>query len=115
VTKREGATPFDATRLPDVRLNHRGDRCTLEAILEDFKLAHPALQRMIRSFVRPTSRVRNMLRQRELAPALSRRGFAAARYPGRGTTPPCTTRCMLMLVSRGTKRSSLRRDAVLNT
>jgi hypothetical protein len=75
VTKREGATPFDATRLPDVRLNHRGDRCTLEAILEDFKLAHPALQRMIRSFVRPTSRVRNMLRQRELAPGAIAQGF----------------------------------------
>lgn len=41
---RESATPFDATRFPEVRLNHRGDRCTFEAILEDFNLADPALQ-----------------------------------------------------------------------
>ena len=44
--KRENATPFDATRLPDVKLNHRGDRCTFEAILEDFNLDEPALQRL---------------------------------------------------------------------
>ena len=43
---RERATPFDATRFPEVTLNHRGDRCTFEAILEDFKLADPALQRL---------------------------------------------------------------------
>lgn len=43
---REGATPFDATRLPDVKLNHRGERCTFEAILEDFNLSDPALQRL---------------------------------------------------------------------
>jgi hypothetical protein len=43
---REGATPFDATRLPEVRLNHRGERCTFEAILEDFNLTDPALQRL---------------------------------------------------------------------
>jgi hypothetical protein len=45
-TKREEATPFDAIRFPDVTLNHRGDRCTFEAILEDFKLADPALHRL---------------------------------------------------------------------
>jgi len=43
---REGATPFDATRFPEVKLNHRGDRCTFEAILEDFSLKDPALQRL---------------------------------------------------------------------
>jgi hypothetical protein len=43
---REGATPFDANRFPEVKLNHRGDRCTFEAILEDYKLAGPALQRL---------------------------------------------------------------------
>jgi hypothetical protein len=43
---REGATPFDATRLTEVKLNHRGDRCTFEAILEDFNLTDPALQRL---------------------------------------------------------------------
>ena len=44
--KRDDATPFDATRLPEVQLNHRGERCTFEAILEDFKLTDPALQRL---------------------------------------------------------------------
>jgi hypothetical protein len=43
---REGATPFDATRFSEVRLNHRGDRCTFEAILEDFNLGDEALQRL---------------------------------------------------------------------
>jgi len=42
----EQATPFDATRFAEVVLNHRGDRCTFEAILEDFKLADPALHRL---------------------------------------------------------------------
>ena len=44
--KREGATPFDATRFPEVTLNHRGDRCTFEAILEDFHVTDPALKRL---------------------------------------------------------------------
>lgn len=44
--RRESATPFDATRLPEVTLNHRGDRCTFEAILEDFHLSEPALQQL---------------------------------------------------------------------
>lgn len=43
---REDATPFDATRLPEVKLNHRAERCTFEAILEDFNLSDPALQRL---------------------------------------------------------------------
>jgi len=43
---RKNATPFDATRLKEVKLNHRGDRCTFEAILEDFKLTDPALVRL---------------------------------------------------------------------
>jgi hypothetical protein len=46
VARREEATPFDATRLPEVKLNHRGDRCTVEAILDDFHLTDPALQRL---------------------------------------------------------------------
>ena len=44
--KRENATPFDATRFTEVKLNHRGGRCTFEAILEDFHLSDPALQRL---------------------------------------------------------------------
>lgn len=44
--EREGAIPFDATRIPEVKLNHRGERCTFEAILEDHRLSDPALQRL---------------------------------------------------------------------
>lgn len=46
VAARKHATPFDAARLKEVRLNHRGERCTFEAILEDFHLTDPALERM---------------------------------------------------------------------
>ena len=42
----ENATPFDATRIPEVKLNHRAERCTFEAIVEDYKLADPALQKL---------------------------------------------------------------------
>ena len=44
--RKEGAIPFDATRFPEVELNHRGERCSFEAILEDYKLTDPALQRL---------------------------------------------------------------------
>jgi len=40
------AIPFDATRFPEVKLNHRGDQCTFEAILEDYALTDPGLQRL---------------------------------------------------------------------
>jgi len=43
VAEREQAIPFDAPRLPAVKLNHRGDRCTFEAIIEDYKLNEPGL------------------------------------------------------------------------
>jgi hypothetical protein len=42
----EQATPFDANRFPEIRLNHRGPRCTFEALLEDYQLTDPALQRL---------------------------------------------------------------------
>jgi hypothetical protein len=40
------ATPFDAPRIEAVKLNHRGSRCSFEAILEDFKLADQSLQKL---------------------------------------------------------------------
>ncbi len=43
---KQKAIPFDATRFPEVKLNHRGERCTFEAILEDYKLTDPALHRL---------------------------------------------------------------------
>jgi hypothetical protein len=42
----QDAIPYDATRFPEVKLNHRGERCTFEAILEDYKLTDAALQRL---------------------------------------------------------------------
>lgn len=44
--KRENAIPFDAPRLPEVKLNHRGERCSFEAIIEDYKLNAPGLARL---------------------------------------------------------------------
>lgn len=42
----EGAIPYDAPRFAAVKLNHRGDRCSFEAILEDYGLTDPALGRL---------------------------------------------------------------------
>ncbi len=42
----QNAIPYDATRFPEIKLNHRGERCTFEAILKDYKLTDPALQRL---------------------------------------------------------------------
>ncbi len=44
--KSENAIPYDATRFPEVKLNHRGERCTFEAILEDYHLADASLHRL---------------------------------------------------------------------
>ena len=43
VAAREGAIPFDAPRLSTVKLNHRGERCTFEAIIEDYHLKQTGL------------------------------------------------------------------------
>ena len=43
MAEREGAIPFDAPRLSAVKLNHRGERCTFEAIIEDYKVNEPGL------------------------------------------------------------------------
>lgn len=43
---RENAIPFDAPRIGEIKLNHRGPRCTFEAILEDYGITDPALLRL---------------------------------------------------------------------
>ncbi len=43
---REKAIPFDAPKLTAVKLNHRGERCTFEAIMEDYHLNAPGLSRL---------------------------------------------------------------------
>jgi len=40
------AIPYDAPRIPEIKLNHRGQRCTFEAIIEDYKISDPALERL---------------------------------------------------------------------
>jgi len=44
--KLQKATPFDAPKITAIKLNHRDSRCSFEAILEDFSLSEPALQRL---------------------------------------------------------------------
>lgn len=36
------AIPFDAPKLNEVELNHRGERCSFEAFIEDYRLNDPA-------------------------------------------------------------------------
>lgn len=43
-SKRQGATPFDAPQLDAIKLNHRGPRCTFEAIIEDYAISDSAVQ-----------------------------------------------------------------------
>jgi hypothetical protein len=40
------AIPFDAPQIAAIKLNHRGPRCTFEAILEDYSITDPALLRL---------------------------------------------------------------------
>jgi hypothetical protein len=40
------AIPYDAPRIAEIKLNHRGDKCTFEAIVEDYKISDPALLRL---------------------------------------------------------------------
>ena len=40
------AIPYDAPRIKEIKLNHRGERCTFEAIIEDYKISDPALTRL---------------------------------------------------------------------
>jgi hypothetical protein len=46
VASEMNATPFDAPKISQIKLNHRGERCTFEAILEDFHLEDAALERL---------------------------------------------------------------------
>ena len=46
LAQRHDAIPFDAPRTGGITLNHRGERCTFEAFLEDYRVSDPALQRL---------------------------------------------------------------------
>src|SRR5881275_3672668 len=42
----QDAIPFDAPKLEAIKLNHRGTRCTFEAIIEDYAISDSAVQRL---------------------------------------------------------------------
>lgn len=44
--KQHDAIPFDAPKIEAVKLNHRGSRCSFEAILEDYAVVDPDLQKL---------------------------------------------------------------------
>jgi hypothetical protein len=44
--KQHGAIPFDAPMIDSIKLNHRGPRCTFEAIVEDYEIGDPAVSRL---------------------------------------------------------------------
>lgn len=44
--KLHAAIPFDAPNIEAIKLNHRGSRCSFEAILEDYAISEPALQKL---------------------------------------------------------------------
>ena len=44
--KRQDAIPFDAPKIEGIKLNHRGSRCTFEAIAEDYRVSDPAIQKL---------------------------------------------------------------------
>jgi hypothetical protein len=44
--KKQDATPFDAPKIESIKLNHRGPRCSFEAIIEDYNLQAPGLERL---------------------------------------------------------------------
>lgn len=44
--KRHDAIPFDAPTIEAIKLNHRGSRCSFEAILEDYAVADRALHKL---------------------------------------------------------------------
>ena len=44
--KDQNAIPFDAPNIDAIKLNHRGPRCTFEAIVEDYSISDAAVQRL---------------------------------------------------------------------
>jgi len=43
-SERQDAIPFDAPKIEAIKLNHRGPRCTFEAIIEDYAISDTAVQ-----------------------------------------------------------------------
>jgi hypothetical protein len=45
-SQRQGAIPFDAPKIETIKLNHRGPRCTFEAIIEDYAITDSTVERL---------------------------------------------------------------------
>jgi hypothetical protein len=45
-SKRLDASPFDAPKIEAIKLNHRGPRCTFDAIIEDYAITDPAIHQL---------------------------------------------------------------------
>jgi len=45
-SKELGAIPFDAPKIEAIKLNHRGPRCTFEAIIEDYAIRDSAVRQL---------------------------------------------------------------------
>lgn len=45
-SKRLDAVPFDAPKIEAIKLNHRGPRCSFEAIIEDYAISDPAIHQL---------------------------------------------------------------------
>jgi hypothetical protein len=84
--RQEEAIPFDATRFSEVKLNHRGERCTFEAIVEDYKLADPALHRLGLTSEARTSKGKKKPPPRAWDYALSRRDLPFPRVATRSVS-----------------------------
>ena len=44
--EQQGAIAFDAPKIEAIKLNHRGPRCTFEAVIEDYAISDSALQKL---------------------------------------------------------------------
>jgi hypothetical protein len=107
---REQAIPFDAPRLPQVELNHRGERCSFEAIIEDYQLDAPGLRKLaaiVRAADVKGQRDRSTWRLKDRGCARSRKDSPLSGFPtnrGWRKDSRCMTPCTNM--HDGPKRCS---------
>jgi len=45
--KQQDAIPFDAPKIEGIKLNHRGARCAFEAMVGDYAVLPPAIQKLV--------------------------------------------------------------------
>jgi len=70
----EEAIPFDAPKIPEVKLNHRGNQCSFEAIIADYNLKASGLSRLALIVRAADVKGQESWQQRDWGSARSRRG-----------------------------------------